>query len=319
MGVAVVLLVVAILVATRDDGEDPVAQPSSTQAPSTEPATSATSAADTTTVPPTTPRAAPLAIVAADDRRIVVLDQGGSAPPRTLFDLGPSTSADEEPPFIGGVALSGDGQQVYFDVAGTPAIGALQRVPVAGGPPQQIGPGASPVPSPDGTMLASVQAPLPDEPAALILRPLTGGSERRIDLGDETCGNIAWAPSSRELAVDICSGAEPVSVAVVDVPTAGLRLLAPPESVTWSVPAYKPDGTLTLVEQRESDAVVVALAPDRASVTGSILRRSSTTITAIDWSAGGDLLVCDTDGIVVSAVGGGRAQQVATGYTSAVW
>ena len=317
---AVVLLLVAIVVATQQDDEDPVAQPSSTQAPSTEPAPSATSVAGTSTAaPPTTQKATPLAIVAADDRRIVVLEQGGSAPPRTLFDLGPSTSADEAPPLIGGVALSGDGQQVYFDVAGTPVVGALQKVPVAGGPAQQIGPGASPAPSPDGTMLASVQALLPDEPASLILRPLAGGSERRIDLGDETCGNIAWSPNSREIAVDICSGGEAVTVALVDVPTGGVRLLAPPESVTWSVPAYKPDGTLTLVEQREPDAVVVALAPDRARVTASILRRSSTTITAIDWSGTGDLLVCDADGIVLSAVGGGRAQQVATGYTSAAW
>ena len=321
VGVAVVLLLVAIAFATQGDGPEPEAQPSTTRTPSTEPPPSATSvpATSTTTAPSTTRKATPLAIVAADERRIVVLNQGGSAPPRTLFDLGPSTSADESPPFIGGVSLSGDGQQVYFDVRGTPVIGALQRVPVAGGPVQEIGPGASPVPSPDGSMLASIQAPVLDEPASLVLRPLGGGSERRITLGDGSCGNVAWAPNSREVAVDICSGGEPVTVGLVEVPTAGLRLLAPPETVTWSVPAYKPDGTLTLVEQREDDAVVVALSPDRARVTASILRRASTTITAIDWSGAGDLLVCDTDGIVVSAVGGGQAEQVATGYTSVAW
>ncbi len=134
-----------------------------------------------------------------------------------------------------------------------------------------------------------------------------------------TCGNVAWAPTRQELAVDICSGGEPTTVAIVDVASAGVRQLTPPDGVTWSVPAFKPDGTLTLVEQRGDDAVVVTLTPDRSKVAASGLRRSSTTITTIDWSANGDLLVCDADGIVVAAIGGSQAQQVATGYTAGAW
>ncbi|MFP5317767.1 MAG: hypothetical protein ACLGI2_05670, partial [Acidimicrobiia bacterium] len=135
----------------------------------------------------------------------------------------------------------------------------------------------------------------------------------------ETCSNITWSPSSREVAVDICSGLEPVTVALVDVATGALRRLEPPDAVTWSAPAFKPDATLTLVEQRGDDAVVVALAPDRTRVATSILRRPSTAITSIDWSSGGDLLVCDFDGILITALGGSQPQQVATGYTSAAW
>ena len=329
IGVAVVLLLVAVLLVTRDGDDDPEAQPpgtdaastvpSSTPDPTTVPTTAPAAPAQTTTAPPTTRRATPLPIVAADERRVVVLDRAGSAPPRTLFDIGPSTSADEAPPLIGGVALSGDGQQVYFDVVGNPIIGSLRRVPLAGGPVEQIGPGVGAVPSPDGSMLALIQAPDPDQPASLVLRPLTGGGERRVDLGDGTCGNVAWSPSSKEVAVDICSGGEPITVALVDAATANLRQLAPPDGVTWAVPAFKPDATLTLVEQRGADAVVVALTPDRARVASSILRRTSTTITTIDWSSAGDLVVCDVDGIVVAAPGGGQPQQVATGYTSATW
>jgi len=324
VGIAVVLLLVAVVVATRGDGEDPVevAPTSSTDAASTVPATSAAATPQpTATAPPTTRQATPRAIVAADDRRVVVLDQAGSAPPRTLFDLGPSTSSDEAPPLLGGVALSGDAKQAYFDVIGTPVSGSLRRVPVAGGSVEELGQGVGAVPSPDGSMLALIQTLDPDEPASLVLRPAGGGGggERRVDLGDGTCGNIAWSPSGREVAVDICSGGEAVTVALVDVATSGLRQLAPPEGVTWSVPAFKPDATLTLVEQRDIDAVVVALTPDRARVAASILRRTSTTITTIDWSATGDLLVCDLDGIVVAAVSGVQPQQVATGYTSAAW
>ncbi|MEO5680600.1 MAG: hypothetical protein ABIS47_13125, partial [Acidimicrobiales bacterium] len=323
-GIAFVLLVIAVFAATRGDDKPTVPAPvttvaSSAGASSTQPATSLAAPGGTATIPPTTRKPTPLPIVAADDRRVVVLDQTGSTPPRTLFDLGPSTSEDQAPPLIGGVSLSGDGTQAYFDVVGTPVAGSLRRVPVAGGPADQIGAGVGPAPSPDGSMLALIQAPDPDVPAIVVLRTLPGGAERRFELGDGTCGNIAWAPGGRELAVDICSGGEPVTVAVIDVASAGLRQLTPPDGVTWSIPAFKPDGTLTLVEQRDADAVVVSLTPDRNRVAASILRRASTTINTIDWSGRGDLLVCDVDGIVVAAVGGGQAEQVATGYTSAAW
>jgi len=168
-------------------------------------------------------------------------------------------------------------------------------------------------------MLALIQAPEPDVAATLVLRSINGGSERRFDLSEGTCGNIAWAPSRREVAIDLCSGGEPTTVTIVDIASSGMRSLAPPDGTTWSVPAFKPDGTLTLVEQREADAAVVALNPERNAVTATILRRPSTTINTIDWSGAGDLVVCDFDGIVVAAIGGTKAQQVATGFTTAVW
>lgn len=318
-GAALVLLIIAIVVAMGGDDEpEPVAAPTTTS--STAPGPTASAAPVTTgTVPPTTRKPTPLPIVAADDRRVVVLDQSGSAAPRTLFDLGPSTPSDEEPPLVGGVSLSGDSRSAYFDVVGTPLAGLIRKVPVAGGPAEEIGDGVGPSPSPDGSLLAVIEAPEPDEPATLLLRPLPTGPSRRIDLGDGTCGTIAWAPSRQELAVDICSGGEPLTVAIIDIATSGVRQLTPPDGVTWSVPAFKPDGTLTLVEQRGADAVVVTLTPDRSKVASSGLRRASTTIRTIDWSANGDLLVCDADGLVVAAIGGNQPQQVASGYTSGAW
>jgi len=315
----VILLLIAIVVAMGggdDDEPEPVAAPASTTTVS---ASTAAVPSVTGTAPATTRKPTPLPIVAADDRRVVVLDQTGSAPPRTLFDLGSSSPSDQEPPLVGGVSLSGDGRNAYFDVVGTPLAGLIRRVPVAGGPAEEIGDGVGPSASPDGTLLAVVESPEPDEPATLLLRPIGGGAVRRIDLGDGTCGTVAWAPARQELAVDICSGGEPTTVAIVDVASAGVRQLTPPDGVTWSVPAFKPDGTLTLVEQRGADAVVVTLTPERAKVATSGLRRSSTTIITIDWSANGDLLVCDADGIVVAAIGGSQPQQVATGYTSGAW
>ncbi|MEJ7765312.1 MAG: hypothetical protein WKF86_07440 [Acidimicrobiales bacterium] len=321
LGIAVVLGVVAILLATNSDDQPPVSQPATTFGSGTapEPSTAVTTVEAGTAPPSSARNPTPLPIVASDDRRVVVLDQGGSAAPRTLFDLGASTSADEAPPLLGGVSLSGDASQVYFDVVGTPLTGLIRRVPLAGGAAEQIGEGVAPALSPDGSMLAFIQSPEPDQPASLVLRPVAGGAERRIDLGDGTCGNVAWSPDRKQIAVDICSGGEPVTLALVDAATGGVRQLAPPDGVTWSVPAYKPDGTLTLVEQREADAFVVALKPDFSGVATTVLRRTSTTISTIDWSAGGDLLVCDVDGIVVAAIGGGQPQQITTGYTSAAW
>ena len=320
-GVALVLLIIAIAVAMGggDNTEEPEATPATVTSANESAPTFTVAPGPSTTAPATTRKPTPLPIVAADDRRVVVLDQSGSAAPRTLFDLGPSTSSDLDPPLVGGVSLSGDGKDAYFDVVGTTTAGVVRRVPVAGGPANTIGDGVGPSASPDGSLLAVIEAPEPDEPATLQLRPPSGGTPRRIDLGDATCGTVAWAPGSKELAVDICSGGEPFAVAVVDVASAGVRLLTPPDGVTWSVPAFKPDGMLTLVEQRGADAVVVTLTPDRARVATSGLRRASTTINTIDWSSAGDLLVCDADGIVVAAIGGSKAQQVATGYTAGAW
>ena len=327
VGIAVLLLLMAVAVATRGEGDDENENETATStsvsgvtvsSAITQSTPSVTGRPSETGGPPTTRRATPLAIVAADERRVVVLDQSGSAAPRTLFDLGPSTSADEQPPIIGGVSLSGDGRTAYFDVVGMPAASSMNQVPVAGGPKQEIGRGVAPVPSPDGALLASIDAPEPDVPATLVVRPLSGGAERRFDLGDGSCGNLSWSPNRAEVAADICSGGEPVTVVVVDVATGGVRPLTAPEGTTWSVPAFKADGTLTLVEQRENDAAVVALRPDRGGVATTVFRRPSTSINTIDWSAAGDLLVCDVDGIVVGVVGG-KAQQVATGFTSAAW
>ena len=323
IGVVLLLVAVAVIVSSGGD-DDPEVASTTTSAPgSTQPGSTLTTAAGQPPVtegPATTRKATPLSIVAADDRRVVVLDQSGSAPPRTLFDLGPSSPNDTQPPFIGGVAFAPEGSTVYFDIAGNPESGMINRVPLAGGKADEIGPGVAPAPSPDGSMLALLKAPEPDVPATLVLRQLTGGSsERRIELGDGSCGNLAWSPNRREVAVDLCSQEEPVSVAIVDVATAGVRTLTPPEGTTWSVPAFKDDGTLTLVEQRDSDAAVVTLKADRTSVASTLLRRPSTRINTIDWSSAGDLLVCDQDAIVIAAIGGTQAQQVATGYTAAAW
>lgn len=323
IAIAIVLLLVAVAVVTGggDDDVDGSAGTTAATVPTTTGQDRAGSGGQqpASTGPPTTRKATPRSIVAADDRRVVVLDQSGSAAPRTLFDLGPSGPSDTEPPFIGGVALSGDGGSVYFDVAGTPVAGSIRRVPVTGGQVQELGEGVAPVPSPDGSLLALLKSPEPDVPAIVLVRSSNGGSERRFELGDGSCGNIGWAPSGRELAIDLCSQAEPLTVALIDIASGGIRSLSPPDGVTWSVPAFKADGTLTLVEQREADAAVVALTPDRNRVASTILRRPSTTISTIDWSEAGDLVVCDADSIVLAAVGGGTPEQVATGFSAAAW
>jgi len=323
VGIAVVLLLIAVVVVSSGGGDDEAtgtATTATTVAPAASPSSTASAGQPSETGgPPTTRKPTPLSIIAANDQRVVVLDQSGATAPRVLFDLGPSSPNDQQPSVIGGISLSNDASSAFFDVVGHPIEGAMKRVSVAGGPAQDIGAGVAPVPSPDNTMLALIQAPEPDVPASLVVRPLAGGSERRFDLGEGTCGNIAWNPMRREVVVDLCSGGEPISVAVIDVATGGMRTLSPPDGTTWSTPAFKPDGTLTLVEQRETDAAVVALNADRSAVATTILRRPSASINTIDWSAAGDLVVCDGNAIVLAAIGGARVEQVAAGYTSAAW
>jgi hypothetical protein len=321
IGIVLLLVAVAVIVSSGGDDDPQVTATTTSGAPaSSAPGQAVTTGQPPDTGPATTRKATPASIIAADDRRVVVLDQSGSAPPRTLFDLGASSPNDNQPPFIGGVAFAPDSSTVYFDVAGNPEAGLINRVPLAGGRADELGPGVAPAPSPDESMLALLKAPEPDVPATVVVRQMKGGSsERRIELGDGSCGNLAWSPNGREVAIDLCSQEEPVTVAIIDVASSGIRTLTPPDGTTWSVPAFKGDGTLTLVEQRDSDAAVVALRPDRSSVATTLLRRPSTRINTIDWSAAGDLLVVDQDGIVIAAIGGTAAQQVATGFTAAAW
>jgi hypothetical protein len=59
-------------------------------------------------------------------------------------------------PIVDSLSLTPDGKFAYFSVGPEPMVGELRRVPVAGGPVEHLGPGTSPVVSPDGRTLAYV-------------------------------------------------------------------------------------------------------------------------------------------------------------------
>lgn len=326
VGAAVLLVagVVVGLLLTRGDHDSVAPTATTTSVPSTAPSTTVvasttpTTATTTTTTTTVTTTPLPATVVAVDEQRVLVLDRASGTVVRTLFDLGPSSPDDPAPASVGGVTLSRDGQAVFFDLVGDPVGGALRRVPFAGGPPEDLGPGHSPTPSPDGVLLAAVR-PGDDQSNegrdTVVLRG-ADGTERTVPLGAASCGSLSWSPDGARLAADVCEGGEPTTTLVIDVATARVTTLTPPLGVVWTAPAYRADGTLTLAEGRSGGTVVVTVADGR--VTGDVLRRSST-IVSLDWDAAGDLVFCEADGGLYVAAAGRPPVLVGARYQAAAW
>ena len=114
----------------------------------------------------------------------------------------------------GAVAVSPDGRTVYF-AARHGCLGEIESVPVTGGRPRMITPGALPALSPDGKKLAFARQPgagaagACDHPPAddqVVVRDLAGGGETvlpsaaRQDLRSPV-SLLSWSPDSRRLLV----------------------------------------------------------------------------------------------------------------------
>jgi hypothetical protein len=321
LGVAAALLAVVLIavVATRGGGSSSptgVGTTTTTAAVTTTsvaPSTTAAAAATTTTNLP-----APASVLAADDQKLVLLDSATGRAVRTLFDLGPSQPTDREPPSIRSAALSADGQTAFFDVVAE-TTATMKRVPTRGGTADDLGAGRAPTPSPNGAVLAYLRTN-PGHADSVVLRGIDG-TEHQSGLGGDdvsACGSVAWSPDSRRVAVDLCTNGEPTTVAEIDVPSAKATILRPPATVRWIAPAYRPDGVLTLAEDRDGDAVVVTVVDGKA--TGQpILRRDRTTITCLDWDRGTSLLFCEADGSIWVDPADADAHVVGTGYHVGAW
>jgi len=114
----------------------------------------------------------------------------------------------------GTVAVSPDGRTVYF-AARHGCLGEIESVPVTGGRPRMITPGALPAVSPDGRKLAFARQPgagaagACDHPPAddqVVVRDLAGGGETvlpsaaRQDLRSPV-SLLSWSPDSSRLLV----------------------------------------------------------------------------------------------------------------------
>jgi len=170
------LVVVVGLAACAADDSTAMSTPTTT-APATTagPAFERTSAAPTTTTtttpttiataPPPAPGDAVVAIT--EDGRLVALNANNGV---ELIQLG-TVALPSDPEIVGGLGVSQGGGVAYFSEP-YEATGRIWSVPVAGGQPTVIGPGAYPAISPDDTTLAFVRPP-----NTIVVFDVTSGQE----------------------------------------------------------------------------------------------------------------------------------------------
>jgi (2Fe-2S) ferredoxin len=200
------------------------------------PATSATSA---------TTAAVPRAIVASTTAEtLVVLDPDTGAVRRTLAAIqGNPTDCNTEGgcQAIGTMVVSPDGKTVYYEEVGEPVSGIINRVPLAGGPIEQVTMGSYPTLSPDGQRLAYL-LPTP----AIVIRTLSTGAEQTIEAGGDEyvqMDHLAWSPSGDRLAVEITENGKASTVALVRLNTDKTVRAAPKVSPT-TIPGGTPQTIL---------------------------------------------------------------------------
>jgi hypothetical protein len=192
--------------------------PSTTTTPTSEP-TPSTTTTTTTTVP------APRTFVAtrAKSTRLVVADSTTGRTVRVLADYGPYREPDGEDPIGGsviyGIALSPDGDHVYFTTGPEPAVGQLHRVSTAGGPVEDIGFGEWPAISPTGDRLAFV---LDGE---LVVRDLRTKAERHHRPGNGVARTPVFSADSKWVVFE-ASESEYNELFVIDA-----ELVGPPRPI----------------------------------------------------------------------------------------
>lgn len=169
----------------------------------------------------------------------------------------------------GAVAVSPDGGTVYF-AARHGCLGEIESVPVTGGRPRMIAPGARPALSPGGTKLAFARQPgsaaagvCSDPPTEdqVVVRDLAGGGETVLPSGSGAARpvpvtQLSWAPDGRRLLVAAgpAQAGQGEYLAVVDLATArrylpsagsgGTPVPAPAAGAYYRDGAFLPDGRL---------------------------------------------------------------------------
>jgi hypothetical protein len=96
------------------------------------------------------------------------------------------------------VELSPDGRWIYFTRCCEPAVGTIFRIPVEGGPVEEIGPGSYPKVSPDGQYLAFTYG------QAVRVSRIGGGAPVVFETGMPAYETV-WSPDGTELAVTVRS------------------------------------------------------------------------------------------------------------------
>jgi WD40 repeat protein len=170
----------------------------------------------------------------------------------------------------GAVAVSPDGRTVYF-AARHGCLGEIESVPVTGGRPRMITPGALPAVSPDGTKLAFARQPgtgaagachHPPADDQVVVRDLAAGGETVLPSAARQAlrypvSLLSWSPDSGRLLVSAGPGQDNEGWQLAGLDPATARYyLAGPASGASAVPlpglagsyyragVYMPDGDL---------------------------------------------------------------------------
>jgi hypothetical protein len=231
---------------------------------------------------------------------------------------------------IESLSLSPDGTYAYFHTGPEPVAGQLWRVPVAGGPVEELGAGTYPVVSPDGKKLAYARM------GELVVRDVAGGPERVRDVsaqqdGSEGIVGVAWTAAG-EVVYDGANGAGPVGWYVIDAALANqprpLRPDAAHQGSFWSSASTRGyDGLVGFVEQCcITDATPTEPAPPSSLVvvdpaTGKTVGRTLLTaeVRHMDYDASGRHQVFTGEGHRLYRRSGGPLIAMAGDFDLAVW
>lgn len=174
------------------------------------PAESTTTTSSTST-PPTTQTTAPVSTMPAtfvatrdDSSELVLVSSATGSVVRTLVDLGPTPPGTEESHgsnVIESMALSPDGQYVFYSTGPEPIVGEMHRVSVATGKVDDLGPGAHPALSPDGRSLARVVG------ADITFSTRDGDNPRTYQTtGVDGVLDLEWTPGSDGVVAHVLKG-----------------------------------------------------------------------------------------------------------------
>jgi hypothetical protein len=313
-----------------DDDRDPVAGTTTT----TQPITS------TITAPPaTTPTGEmPTTLVAVtDDGRVVVVDVRSGKEVRelaALADPGAERDDDEEGPgpnVIDSVALSPDGQTVFWSECCEPAAGVLHRVPITGGESEDVGSGYAPAFGQDPSFVAVV------DPLGVEVRDLVGDRGRRLvdELHGGSYQSVSLSLSGQLVAADFVTdgdkGQHGVAIATVaqlpgseqdDPPATEPKVYLPVEGGGVWFPVFRADGKLVVAEQccgLEPKGRARGLVVNPATLEVVATFNYPSPIVDQDYDGGGRwLLTTHADGSLLWQ-GNGKHGNLGRGYRAAAW
>lgn len=272
----------------------------------------------------------------SEDHELVVVDRASGAIVRVLdsFDDPGAEPPPEEPAgfgrYLGAIAVSPDGQTVYYETCCEPAVGTVYRVPVTGGEPELFTYGTHPAVSPDGTRLAVVEL------QALKVVDLATGAEVRYPPADDdwamALANPSWSPDGTKVALErYDESIDQGRVVVVTLGEAGDALEAAPTVAehdgdgTPMFPTFDAEGRVNVVRQSVGDRNW-PVGPTRVEVVdalggGEISRRDlDQPVRSQRHSADGrELLRVLGDGSVRVTSGGETRTVVPAGFQTAAW